>query len=1015
MMYLNSHSPSSSKNWFLCFIISVFFLLFGCVEKPKIKDLPFPNLYEISKKSKLNFNGGYAKNQLTGKKISVGYSDLCPESGKYYPSKWQKISDDKILDFKVNKDIKPKISSDIDSETNLEFVKISQLDALSSTITPYKPGKGQKIIFDVVNLKIPKIRNFKGPVETIVESKHIIENLDLGIDGGDCRMEDMIEFNNSTWMATMEGLICIKGNTLIRYTTKEGLPTNIIQHLIVDKVGRLWIAFLDYGLGYIKNGKLYMVANKLLDKSPNNLINHPDGSFYFTSYNINNLEISYIKGDSIFHIKSKNGLPKTEYIGNLAISDKGDLWYSTKGLVKFDGKKFTHYPELGSENKLGNTFICKIDSMSRIWFSSQNGLYHIQADGDIMEAFIGGEHLKRVFDIAHTASSFWIGMQSSIYCFSQKNSQKIDLSSYFPICRFRYLMPDSKDRVWVTSGYNMESTPLIPVISKSNVVQTFKKPDNMIHDLSGGFLTKDSTIWVVGGGGDVIAIKNKIKTHFEIYDKKKPLSFHNLMYIAIIDSNRIIVNDGHTIFRCHNTGRVESTTINDSLGRIINISLSSDNSFIISTEKGVIKINWKGTYYHKLTGGNSTATKDGNICFTDHSGQIMLITDSTIIRISEKEGLHSNFIFGVYMDSFANKWFVGLNGISVVKKNNSIQYINKDQGLNSTLIFAILPIGKQQILAITTSGIFNMKLTQSGELQSINKVLELEKNNKAQVAQLMSPYKLIHTISKNKLNEFINPKSFKQDKQPSAPIINWLDLNGQFFLLEIGNSIHPRFTSDLEMKLGKDKINLPYNYGNLNINYFSNSDIKGDQKLYYCHFLEGRDKAWSSPSNLTSLDISQLNYGAYKLYISCSEDGTTWSSALGFEINISPPWYHTWSARASYVAFSFLFIFFLIKFRTSQLLKRQHFLETEIHLATKEIREKRDEILDSITYAKRIQSAILPQPKLVKEFLEDSFILYKPKDIVAGDFYWLEVVGDTVLYSLLQIVRVTAYQEQWFR
>jgi len=63
------------------------------------------------------------------------------------------------------------------------------------------------------------------------------------------------------------------------------------------------------------------------------------------------------------------------------------------------------------------------------------------------------------------------------------------------------------------------------------------------------------------------------------------------------------------------------------------------------------------------------------------------------------------------------------------------------------------------------------------------------------------------------------------------------------------------------------------------------------------------------------------------------------------------------------------------------------------------IEEKQKEILDSITYAKRIQSAILPQPKLFKQFLEDSFVLYKPKDIVAGDFYWLEVVGDNVLFA----------------
>jgi tetratricopeptide (TPR) repeat protein len=54
------------------------------------------------------------------------------------------------------------------------------------------------------------------------------------------------------------------------------------------------------------------------------------------------------------------------------------------------------------------------------------------------------------------------------------------------------------------------------------------------------------------------------------------------------------------------------------------------------------------------------------------------------------------------------------------------------------------------------------------------------------------------------------------------------------------------------------------------------------------------------------------------------------------------------------------------------------------------VEEKNKEITDSITYALRIQTAILPPQKIVKQYLDDSFILYKPKDIVAGDFYWME-------------------------
>ncbi|MEI6489486.1 MAG: SpoIIE family protein phosphatase [Bacteroidota bacterium] len=56
------------------------------------------------------------------------------------------------------------------------------------------------------------------------------------------------------------------------------------------------------------------------------------------------------------------------------------------------------------------------------------------------------------------------------------------------------------------------------------------------------------------------------------------------------------------------------------------------------------------------------------------------------------------------------------------------------------------------------------------------------------------------------------------------------------------------------------------------------------------------------------------------------------------------------------------------------------------------VEEKQREILDSIEYALRIQTAILPPQKLVKQYLENSFILYKPKDIVAGDFYWMETL-----------------------
>jgi len=72
----------------------------------------------------------------------------------------------------------------------------------------------------------------------------------------------------------------------------------------------------------------------------------------------------------------------------------------------------------------------------------------------------------------------------------------------------------------------------------------------------------------------------------------------------------------------------------------------------------------------------------------------------------------------------------------------------------------------------------------------------------------------------------------------------------------------------------------------------------------------------------------------------------------------------------------------------------------EIHYQKLIVEEKSQEITDSIEYAKTIQSAILPSPKVIDDFLQDSFVLYKPKDIVAGDFYWIEAKEDRILFAV---------------
>jgi serine phosphatase RsbU (regulator of sigma subunit)/Tfp pilus assembly protein PilF len=96
-------------------------------------------------------------------------------------------------------------------------------------------------------------------------------------------------------------------------------------------------------------------------------------------------------------------------------------------------------------------------------------------------------------------------------------------------------------------------------------------------------------------------------------------------------------------------------------------------------------------------------------------------------------------------------------------------------------------------------------------------------------------------------------------------------------------------------------------------------------------------------------------------------------------------------------------LFLLVVFNRLKVTRQQKRViekqKSSVETAHQKLEEKNKEILDSINYAKRIQSAILPPMQTVNAALKDSFILYKPKDIVAGDFYWLQQADNKVLFA----------------
>ena len=203
---------------------------------------------------------------------------------------------------------------------------------------------------------------------------------------------------------------------------------------------------------------------------------------------------------------------------------------------------------------------------------------------------------------------------------------------------------------------------------------------------------------------------------------------------------------------------------------------------------------------------------------------------------------------------------------------------------------------------------------------------------------------------------------------------------------------------------------------------FGSTNFKDAKNNSFSYYLEGfdADNKWSDWSKRYKVDYTNLSEGHYKLHVKTKNSAAVEGVEVIYEFSILPPWYRTWWFRMLMIIGVGLILFLFFKLRIKALKQRQVELENTVdertaevveqkHEAEKQrdlveeehkktvaqkqiIEEKNKEITDSINYAKRIQEAILPPPRLVKEWLTDSFLFYRPKDIVAGDFYWMETL-----------------------
>ncbi len=756
------------------------------------------------------------------------------------------------------------------------------------------------------------------------------------------------------WFGTeRSGLIKYDGNEFKTYSTEQGLNGSTIRCITGDHVGNIWLGKYDYGVSKF-DGKTFT---------------------QFSSFEGNTQ-------DDIFSI----------YVDHL-----NRVWIGTDGggVMCYDqrvgkGKSFKSY---NSEIGLANNSVFGIteDLNGHIWISTYGGGV-IRFDGDAFTIFskIQGLAANNIISIHQDVhGNLWFGsIGSGVSCFNGKSflnySQSQGLSGGVVTC----MVNDSLGNIWFgtdSGGFSYFDGSSFTTYTTAQGI-----PANYILC---SYIDHTGVAWFGTVGGGLCRFDGKTITN---YTTRQGLAGDMVMTISEDKSGKIWA-------ACYGQG----------------ISSFDGKTFTNYTTAQGLAFN---TVFRIVEDVN------GNIwCGTDGKGLSILLKDkinsekpeNRFINYSVRDGLSDNTITQIL---FLKNKKVALGTNAGVSIFDFPDFKNQTK-LKDVEIFNVA----------NGYPIKDVNVGQNCMLEDNQGILWLGTGSD-KIPLIRFDYQ---EVIRNKRKPEINIQSLKINEQS----IGWNDL-----LMNKNNSIDSNLLAarsieeihtfkrelsqidrdTLKAKFGDiqfsgiqnhypipEKLVLPYHLNTITFDYSAIEPSNPDLMVYQ-YKLEGYDAEWNPITTKTNVSFGHIGEGSYTFklkarYTGISDSlGAAWTEPIEYSFEILPPWYRSWWAYILYIVGTGALLYFIFRWRTSALRRDKIKLEqtvkertVELEIKNRTVEEKNREILDSIEYAKRIQATILPSVRVVKKYLQDSFILYIPKDIVAGDFYWMESPEDcnTVFFA----------------
>ena len=402
--------------------------------------------------------------------------------------------------------------------------------------------------------------------------------------------------------------------------------------------------------------------------------------------------------------------------------------------------------------------------------------------------------------------------------------------------------------------------------------------------------------------------------------------------------------------------------------------------------------------------------KNGDMIVGTTDGLNILKSDAVVQVLTTHDGLANNFSFNAYEDADQNLWICGNEGLTLITKTNVFNF-NVKTGLPSNSVFDIIADKNNNFWLPTNIGIMKVDRAQ---------LLSIANGNKVPVKAV-----LYNKFDGMKSDECIGASKSIIDQNGNL----WVCTSNGVVTIETNNlqsqTINPRIIiekiiTDNKVFYPGDKIVVPSTNRRLQI-IFSALYYTAPADLQFKYQLQPFESKWNTSESQLA-EYSKVPYGNLVFNLQVENLNSDQKFNQRITIKVLPAWYESWYFRAGIPVILTILAFLVYYFRIKSIERKNIKLEELILERTTELRQKSEEIMaqaeqlenanktlekekniitlqntfitSSINYAKTIQESILP-PKEKLNVYFDSFIIYRPKDIVSGDFYWYSDCFDT--------------------